>query len=157
VKRGLLRETFYLRTFGLFKIPMIFYLRPTVLELTGEHAAIRVPLSFRSKNHLGSMYFGALCIGADCAGGLLVTKHMRERGAMNVSFIFKDVSARFLKRAEGDVHFACHDGKAIRKLLDEALDSGVRVNAPLTIVATVPSKSPEPVAEFTLTLSLKRR
>jgi hypothetical protein len=154
--RALIRETFYLRSFGLLKIPMIFFLRPTVLELSRERAVIRVPLSYRSKNHLGSMYFGALCIGADCSGGVLVTTFLRERGA-DVSFIFKDVSARFMKRAEGDVHFACYDGRAVEKLVDEALRSGERVNTPLTVVATVPQKGTEPVAEFTLTLSLKRR
>lgn len=70
---------------------------------------------------------------------------------------FKDLSADFHRRAEGDVHFSCDDGRAIADLVSRAAASGERVEMPVTVVATVPSLDPEPVASFRLTLSLKRR
>ena len=75
----------------------------------------------------------------------------------NSSFtlIFKDFKANFLKRPEGDVHFICNDGLAIRDLVKQASGSGVRHNYKLNIDATVPSLSKDVVARFELTLSLK--
>ena len=47
---------------------MIFYAAPRIIQLDEDGCAVKIPLGFRTKNHLGSMYFGALCVGADCAG-----------------------------------------------------------------------------------------
>ena len=54
--------------------------------------------------------------------------------------------------------FTCEDGEAIGALVSRAIGSGEREELPVRIVATVPDKlGEEPVADFTLTLSLKRR
>jgi acyl-coenzyme A thioesterase PaaI-like protein len=152
-----IRETVLLRAFGFLKIPMLFSISPTVLEMTDQRCVVRVPLSRRTKNHLNSMYFGALAAGADCAGGLVAMRMIQEEGN-RVSLIFKDFHAEFLKRAEGDVLFTCEEGSAIRDLVRKATDSGERESIPVHITATVPSKlGTEPVAQFTLTLSLKRK
>ncbi len=63
------RETLSLRLFGLTRIPLLFYVGVSVAEISPERMVIRIPLKRRTKNHLGSMYFGALCVGADCAPG----------------------------------------------------------------------------------------
>ncbi len=151
------RETAYLRAFGLLKVPMILFTSPSVLELSSERCEIRIPLNRRTRNHLKSLYFGALAVGADCAGGIIAMKLIREAKA-DVSLLFKDFHAEFLKRAEGDVHFTCSDGPAIAEGVRKALASGERENCPVRVVATVPSKlGDEPVAKFTLTLSLKKK
>jgi hypothetical protein len=109
-----------------------------------------------NKNHLGSMYFGALCIGADAAGGLIAMRALQKLKGKKGSLIFKDFQATFLKRAEGETVFTCKEGIAIRELVQKAAESMERVEMPVHITATVPKKSgEEPVAEFTLTLSLK--
>jgi hypothetical protein len=103
------------------------------------------------------MYFGALCTGADAAAALIGLEASRAAGG-RISVIFKDVAAEFLKRAEADVHFACEQGREIRELLRRADASGERESLPLHVTATVPSLSgADPVARFTLTLSVKRR
>jgi acyl-coenzyme A thioesterase PaaI-like protein len=154
-----LKETVKLRTVGLLKIPVLFFLSPTVLELDDYRCVVRIPLTRRAKNHLGSMYFGALCAGADCAGGLIAWKLGDEAAARGhkIALVFKDFKADFLKRAEGDVHFTCEEGQAIRQMVDRVIATGERQNLPVQVTATVPSKlGKEPVAQFTLTLSLKR-
>ncbi len=152
-----IRETLFMRAFGFLKIPLIFFVSPTVLELTDQKTVVRLPFTKRNKNHLNSMYFGALCTGADVAGGLMAMRLIQEQNA-KVSLVFKDFKAEFLKRAEGDVILTCEDGDKIRAQVKRAIESGERENEAVHITATVPSKlGDEPVARFVLTLSLKRR
>jgi L-aminopeptidase/D-esterase-like protein len=102
------------------------------------------------------MYFGTLCIGADAAGGLMAMRQIEASGR-KVSLIFANFRAEFTKRAEGDVDFTCNDGAEIRRLVAAAIATGERQQTAVHVVATVPSISPDPVAMFELTLSLKLR
>ena len=151
-----LKDTLLLRGFALAKIPLLFLARPTVVKLTNEECIISLPYCRRNKNHLNSMYFGALCIGADAAGGMICQRLLDNLKGAKGSLIFKDFHADFLKRAEGDVLLTCKEGPAIQAAVEAATESGERVSIPLKITATVPSKfGDEPVAKFVLTLSVK--
>jgi len=153
----LIRETLALRTWAFAKIRLISYVRTRVVDVTDERCEICVPLSWRTRNHLRSMYFGALCIGADAAAALIGLRASRKAGG-RVAVIFKDMQAEFVKRAEADVHFACEQGREISDLIAKADTSGERQYLPIHVVATVPKLlGTEPVARFTLTLSVKRR
>jgi acyl-coenzyme A thioesterase PaaI-like protein len=153
----LLKETALLRLVGM-RIPMLLFLGPRVLELDEDRCAVGIPLTWRSKNHLiGAMYFGALCAGADLAGGLPAAKLMREKHR-DVKLVFGEMRAEFLKRADGDVVFRSKDPRGVADALREAARTGERVSAPVEVVATVPSKyGDEPVARFRMTISLKRK
>ena len=142
--------------FGLMRIPLIFFCRPKVVSISDTKLEVKIKFNRRTKNHLNSMYFGVLSVGADVTGGFLAMKLIRNNQS-RISLIFKDFHADFLKRAEGDVHFICEDGLAIKNLVEVAEQTGERQNLPLHITATVPSISNESVAEFILTLSLKKK
>jgi acyl-coenzyme A thioesterase PaaI-like protein len=152
------KHTFGLRLFGWLKIPLLASVRPSVVELTETRCVVRVPLRRWTRNHLGSMYFGALAIGADCAGGLLAMDQIQRSGG-RVSLVFKAFQATFLKRPESDVYFICEGGEAIRDQVRRTLASEERITEPMSVQAAVklPDGSFEPVAEFTLELSLKRK
>ncbi len=151
-------ETFRLRAFSFVKIPLLFFTGPTVISCTDEEAVIALPFQRRNKNHLGSLYFGALCIGADAAGGIMAQRMLDQLKTGKGSLIFKDFQAKFLKRAEGRTFFSCKDGAVIRDAVRRAAESLERVETPVKVIATVPDQfGDEPVAEFTLTLSLKVR
>ncbi|MEK6705389.1 MAG: DUF4442 domain-containing protein [Bdellovibrionota bacterium] len=159
---ALLRETFFLRSFGFLKIPLLFYLSPVVEELTAKRCVIRIPLRWRSKNHLGSMYFGALAAGADCAGGFMAMRLIHDeekKSGKTISLVFKDFKAEFIKRPESDVYFVCDDGQAIRDLVDRTLQSLDRQYLNVHIQASVKDlEQPENLcARFKLGLSLKRK
>jgi acyl-coenzyme A thioesterase PaaI-like protein len=62
--------TLKLWAFGWLKVPMIAWVRPKVIELNDERSVIKIALTRRTKNHLNSLYFGALCVGADVTGGI---------------------------------------------------------------------------------------
>lgn len=153
----LLKETFILRAFGFAKVPLLYWAGPVVEEMSDHHVVVSIPFQKRNKNHVGSLYFGALCIGADCAGGILAMKEIQKQKG-KWSFVFKDLQAQFLKRAEGKTFFTCKDGDQIKEAVRKASESMERTEIPVTVIATVPQKSEtEPVAEFKLTLSMKRK
>jgi acyl-coenzyme A thioesterase PaaI-like protein len=153
-----LRQTFGMRLFGWLKIPLLASVRPSVVELGETRCVVRIPLRRWTRNHLGSMYFGALAIGADCAGGLLAMDQIKRLGG-GVSLVFKAFQATFHKRPESDVYFICEDGAAIRGQVQRALASEERITEPMRIEAAVKAADGtfEPVASFVLELSLKRK
>ncbi len=151
------RYTLMLKAFGFFKVPLIFFIRPQVICLDDEKCIIKVPFKRRVKNHLGSVYFGGLAIAAECAGGIAVMKEINDSG-QKISLVFKDFHAEFLKRVEGDAYFACNDMDEIKAFVKEVSISNERKQLPFKVIATCPSKfGNEPMAEFTVTVSLKRR
>lgn len=152
----LLKATLALRIFGWWKIPLLAFTRPSVLALDDNHCIVRIRLGRRTKNHLGSMYFGALAIGADCAGGLIAASLIRKQKA-KVSLVFKSLHASFLRRPESDVYFVCEEGAEIRALLERTLASEARQTMPVRIRAEEHTQEgAEIVAEFMLELSLKQ-
>ncbi|MCW8333760.1 DUF4442 domain-containing protein [Vibrio sp. SCSIO 43135] len=150
------KANFYLNMFGFFKVPFIWLSRPKILRLDEQAVEIKIPLKRRTKNHLNSMYFGVLAVGADVAGGFMAMSKAQKRGE-KISLAFKAVEGQFLKRPESDVHFVCHDGELIDEMLDETIATGERVNRAVKITAICPElHGNEAMAEFMLTLSLKR-
>ena len=152
----LFKATLGLRFFGWWKIPLLAFTRPSVMALDDDRCVVRIRLGRRTRNHLGSMYFGALAIGADCAGGLIAATLIRRQQA-KVSLVFKSLKATFLKRPESDVFFVCEEGAKIRALLELTLASAERQTTPVHIRAEVKTlEGTEVVAEFSLELSLKQ-
>ena len=151
-----LKQTLSMRLMGWLKIPLLGSVRPSVVALDAEHCIVRIRLRRWTRNHLGSMYFGALAIGADCAGGLMAVELIRRRKA-KVALIFKSFKAEFLKRPESDVYFICEEGARIGALVDRTLASGERHTDLISVQAAVrtPEGGFEPVARFELELSLK--
>ena len=151
------KGTMFLRLFGWSKVHLIYYVRPKVVEMTDERVEIKIPLNWKTRNHWGSMYFGTLAIGADCAAGIMAMALIRETKE-DISFLFKDVKGEFHKRADGHSHFSCEEGPAIAKLVEKARHSGQRENLTVPVKVTVPKKyGDEAVATFELTLSIKKK
>ncbi len=73
---------------GFFKIPIIGYTRPKLISIDDENVVVKIKLNRRTKNHLNSMYFGALAVGADIAGGIHVF-YFSEILDKKISFSFK--------------------------------------------------------------------
>ena len=148
--------TWQLRLFGLAQIPLILFCQPRIIKITDTSLEVKIKLNRRTRNHLKSMYFGALSVGADVTGGFLAMKYIQESKS-KISLIFKDFNAEFLKRAEGDVHFSCSEGDKIKSVIEKAEKTGDRVGIPIHIYAWVPTISDDLVAKFILTLSVKKK
>ena len=64
--------------FGLMRIPLIFYCHPKVVRISDARLEVKIRFNRRTKNHLNSMYFGVLAVGADVTGGFLAMKLIHE-------------------------------------------------------------------------------
>ena len=152
------KETLAVRLWALRNVFLLYFVKPSIVEVNENRCEIRIPLNWRTRRRdIGAMYLGTLCMGADVASGLIAFHLMRTR-RLRVSFIFKDLRAEFLKRAEDDVHFSCDDGANVVALVERALQSGEREETTVNVIARVPKKlGEEPVARFAMTLSVKRK
>lgn len=152
------KETLAVRAWALRNVFLLYFVKPSIVEVNDARCEIRIPLNWRTRRRdIGAMYLGALCMGADIASGLIAFHLQRTRG-LRVSFIFKDMRAEFLKRAEDDVHFSCDEGANVVALVERAIASGEREETTVNVIARVPKKlGDEPVARFAMTLSVKRK
>jgi NAD(P)H-flavin reductase len=149
------KQTAFVRLYTFWKIPLIWWIRPTILEMGQARTIIKIALGRRTKNHLNSMYFGALAIGAELVIAAKAVQAISEN-KKRVDFVFKDFKGQFLKRAEGHVHFICDQGAEVEALIKKTIQSGEREEMLFTSYAVVPSKDPnEKIASFELTLSVK--
>ena len=137
---------------GFFKIPIIGFTRPKLISIDDDNVVVKIKLNRRTKNHLNSMYFGALAVGADIAGGIHVF-YFSEIFNKKISFSFKGMNAEFVKRAESDVYFSSNEGQIIKEAIEESIQSGERINK--TILVTAKNESGEIVATFEMITSLK--
>lgn len=141
-----------LRLMGIFKIPMIGYVKPRLIQMTDHDVVVRIKLRRRTKNHLKSMYFGALAVGADVTAGLHAFYFCDE---LNVrpSFAFKGMKAEFIKRAETDVEFSCTEGQIIREQVLKAIQTNERQNH--WVKVTAKNLNGDIVALFEMEISVK--
>jgi acyl-coenzyme A thioesterase PaaI-like protein len=150
------KETTAVRVLSL-RIPLLLFVGPRVLELDDEGAAVGVPLGWRTRNHVGSMYVGVMAAAADLASGMNAFSLIRSRYRKVVP-VFKYASMEFLKRADGYTVFRTRQGRRIAEAMEEAARTGQRVTLPVEVVATVPDRyGDQPVARFTMGLSVKER
>ena len=152
-----LKQTLAIWYFGLTKIPLILFVRPRVYHLDRHKCVIGIRLGRLTRNHLMSMYFGTLAVGADLAGGLLAMQ-MISLSKKKINLVFKDLQADFLKRVDAHAFFTCSDGEKIETLINKVIETGERQHETLNIEVTAPEKyGAEILATFALTLSLKEK
>jgi acyl-coenzyme A thioesterase PaaI-like protein len=137
---------------GCVKIPMIGFTRPRLLTIDDDSVRVKIKLRRRTKNHLNSMYFGALSIGADIAGGIQVF-YFSKKMDRKVSFAFKGMNAQFLKRAESDIVFESHGGQKIKEAMEKSLKEGSRINDSILVEAK--NDTGEVVATFEMIVSVR--
>ena len=137
---------------GFMKIPMIRYTKPKLLAIDDNTVRVKIKLRRRTKNHLSSMYFGALSVGADIAGGIQVF-YFSKKMDRKVSFAFKGMNAQFLKRAESDIVFESNEGQKIQKAMEKSLIEGSRINDSIMVEAK--NDSGEIVATFEMIVSVR--
>ena len=98
------------------------------------------------------MYFGALAIGADVAGGIHAF-YFAELHGKKVSFAFKGMNCEFIMRAESDCVFVSNDGAKVEAAILKSASTGDRVNE--TTHVEVFNATNELVATFELIVSVK--
>ena len=151
-----LKMTLLVNALSIFKIPLLAFITPHIVEMTDEKVVVRVRLDRRTQNHLGVLYFGALAMGAELSVATRAIEAISASGR-KVDFIFKDFQCDFLKRANGHANFVCADGLAISALVNSAAQDGERHNQTFEGYAFCPDQGEEAVMRYKVTLSVKRR
>lgn len=143
--------------FSLKHIPLLFFCGPKIIVCNEKTLQVKIKLNWLTKNHLNSMYFGTLSIGADISAGFGAFYLINQK-KYKINIIFKDFSASFLKRAHENVVFVCNQLKDIENLIEKANKSAERQHLPVKITAYEQSEiNHNPVATFSLTLSVKKK
>lgn len=150
-----LKYTAFVQLYGLFKIPLLVFIGPRVKAFSDTECVIKIPLGYRTKNHLNSMYFGALAVGAELSIAAAAVLAIQESGS-RIDFVFKDFEMKFQKRADGDTLFICQDVAGVRELIQQSLASDERLERKFKGRAIVEGRD-ESVAEYELVLSVRNR
>lgn len=138
--------------FGWLKIPMIAFCRPKIVAWDEQKVVIRIKRSRRTNNHLKSMYFGALMVGADLAAGMHAFAYSSTH-KKRISLAFKSCTANFLQRPETDVFFTAEAGDLVKNMIHKSEETEQRVNE--TILVTITDETGQNVAIVSMELSLK--
>lgn len=138
--------------FGWVKIAMIAYCRPKIVTWNEDTVVIRIRKSRRTKNHLKSIYFGALMVGADLAAGLHAFAFTVSE-KKKISLAFKSCNAQFFKRPDTDVFFEARAGALVRNMITESESKKERINA--VIPVSIKDVHGEEVARIDMELSLR--
>ena len=137
---------------GRVKIPLICYTNPKLIAVDSQAVRVKIKLRRRTKNHLNSMYFGALAVGADIAGGIQVFYFSKLIGR-DISFAFKGMNAEFIKRAESDIIFESNQGDLVKAAIDKSISEKSRVNETIEVLAK--NDQQEIVAKFDMIVSVR--
>lgn len=150
------RMTALVNGLSALKIPLLAFCTPNIKEITDTRTAVKVRLDWRTGNHLGVMYFGALAMGAELSIALKAIQKIEE-SKKRIDFIFKDFNAQFKKRADGHVLFICDEADKVADLIARAVLTEDRLEGTYHGRAVLEEKPEEVVMEYTLTLSVKNR
>ena len=134
-------------------LPTIFFWGVRVKTINLDLCHTTLPFNWRTKNPFRSIYFAALCGGAELASGMLCMLHLS--GEKRFSMLVVDFNAQFIKKANKMVTMKCGDGELIKqKLSDLSMPGDTAV-----VVSTVTAHHPdnELVAKFEITWSFKRK
>lgn len=117
---------FYIQATSFFRVPLLFFCFPKVISLTPS-AKVKIPLNWFTKNHYRSMYFGALCMGAELSIALPLLNEMFIQ-KKRLQFIFKDFQADFIKRADDHVIFEFANASEVLDLLADCEQQKTRLH-----------------------------
>ncbi|MCO5114462.1 MAG: DUF4442 domain-containing protein [Bdellovibrionaceae bacterium] len=141
---------------GFLKLPLLAFCFPKVKELSEHKSVIKIRLGYRTKNHIRSMYFGALAIGAELSVAITAVDQI-QKSKKRIDFIFKDFKAEFLKRADGHVLFICEEAGGVKQLIAEAAEKEDRLEKEFRGYAVVEGRPEDKIMTYSLTLSVKKR
>jgi acyl-coenzyme A thioesterase PaaI-like protein len=150
-----LKFTALINLIALAKLPLLAFITPEFVEINDKRCVVKVRKGYRTRNHLNSMYFGALAMGAELSIAAVAIQAIQESG-QPVDFIFKDFEAKFLKRGDAHVLFTCDQVQGVRQLVNQAAEATERFEKTFEGFAKT-IKSDEPIMTYRLTLSVKNR
>jgi len=142
------------RMFLLSKLPSAYFSGVRVKSLDENKCEVSVPFKWFSQNPFRSTYFACLSMAAEMSTGALALGHLYKRKPQ-VSMLVVKTEGEYFKKAVDKTTFVCEDGSQIKKMIEEAVESGEgKIIRAKTIGR---NKAGELVAEFFITWSFKAK
>jgi hypothetical protein len=116
----LANNPFRMRLFMLWKLPLAFFARLRIDEMSMEKASISVPYNFMNKNPFHSIYFAALSMAAELSTGILAMAHV-EKNPNPVSMLVLSMKAEFVKKAKTRITFTCTQGELLEATIAQSI------------------------------------
>lgn len=134
-------------------IPLSGGLGMRIEELTDLRASATLPLRLRTRNHVGSVYFGAQMTLAELTMGLLLFK-LYPPGPFGM--LVKRVEADFLAKGKGELRAVCEPGPEVFAALAAARDSSDGKAEAWVPVSVTLAKDGSPVTNARFLAAVKR-
>ncbi len=152
-----LKRTLLLRAISSLKVPLLFTCSPRIEKLDELSSVAVIPLRFMTKNHVGSMYFGALAMGAELSVAMPIVFDIFQ-DKKPLTFLFTEFHCEFLKKAKEDIYFVFDEMPAMNKLKAEVLEKGGAQSGYFSGAAYLKSNyatKKDPVIKFRIGVNLK--
>jgi len=148
---GTFRSTWKMRLYFLYKLPTLWFWGVRIARVDHNQTAVQIPFSWRTQNPFRSIYFAAQAGAAELSTGMLAMIAIEGRG--RISMLITGMEASYSKKATSRVTFHCNAGMAIRKTVQEALDTGE--GQTITVETTGIQEDGTEVARMRFTWSFK--
>ena len=142
------------RMFLLSKLPSAYFSGVRVKSLDENKCEVSVPFKWFSQNPFRSTYFACLSMAAEMSTGALALGHLYKRKPV-VSMLVVKTEGEYFKKAVDKTTFVCEDGSQIKKMIEEAVESGEGRTIRAKTIGK--NKAGEIVAEFFITWSFKTK
>ena len=142
------------RIFLLSKLPSAYFSGVRVKSLDENKCEVSVPFKWFSQNPFRSTYFACLSMAAEMSTGALALGHLYKRKPA-VSMLVVKTEGEYFKKAVDKTTFVCEDGSQIKKMIEEAVESGDGRTIRAKTIGK--NKAGELVAEFFITWSFKAK
>jgi hypothetical protein len=142
------------RMFLLSKLPSAYFSGVRVKSLDENKCEVTVPFKWFSQNPFRSTYFACLSMAAEMSTGALALGHLYKRRSP-VSMLVVKTEGEYFKKAVDKTTFICEDGSQIKKMIEEAVESGDGRTIRAKTIGK--NKAGELVAEFFITWSFKAK
>jgi hypothetical protein len=142
------------RMFLLSKLPSAYFSGVRVKSLDENKCEVSVPFKWFSQNPFRSTYFACLSMAAEMSTGALALGHLFKRKPA-VSMLVVKTEGEYFKKAVDKTTFVCEDGLQIKKMIEEAVESGDGRTIRAKTIGK--NKAGEVVAEFFITWSFKAK
>ena len=116
-------DPFKFRMFLLSKLPSAYFSGVRVKSLDENKCEVTVPFKWFSQNPFRSTYFACLSMAAEMSTGALALGHLYKRSPA-VSMLVVKTEGEYFKKAVDKTTFVCEAGLEIKRMIDEAVESG---------------------------------
>ncbi|NND63647.1 MAG: DUF4442 domain-containing protein [Flavobacteriaceae bacterium] len=112
-----------INTFTFFKLPAAYFTGVRLKSISETHCVTSVKHRWINQNPFKSMFWAVQGMAAELSTGALVMSYIKDSGK-NISMLVANNKATFSKKATGRIQFHCEDGLAIKRAIDETIETG---------------------------------